>query len=94
MRTSVGIITGGQFHGTSWSLQDEKTRGEAFIDGDVKAALNGEMWVTPEGRLVVRLPGLSDTDGLSALNRLRMRRSLYTHRWCRRKAPISRRSSG
>jgi hypothetical protein len=36
------------------------------MDGDVRAALNGEMWVTPEGRLVVRFPGLSDTDGLAA----------------------------
>jgi len=66
IRTSVGILTDGQFHGASWSLHDGKTRGEGFMDGDVKAAVNGEMWVTPEGRLVVRLPGLSDTGGLSA----------------------------
>ena len=65
MIVRVGIAYGGQFHGTQWSLVDGKTRGEGFIAGDVRAALDGEMWGT-EGKLVVKPPGLSPTGGLSA----------------------------
>ncbi len=65
MQTIVGITSGGQYNSSAWSLQDGRTRGEGFMEGDVRAAFDGEMWVTPQGRLVVRLPGLSDTGGLS-----------------------------
>ena len=32
---------------------------------NVKAALDSEMWVTPEGQVAVKLPGTSPTGGLS-----------------------------
>ena len=66
MIVQVGIAHGEQFNGTQWSLVDGKTRGEGFIAGDVRAALDGEMWVTEEGKLVVKPPGLSPTGGLPA----------------------------
>ncbi len=63
---NVGVDVEGQVHGTRWTLYDGATRGEGFIDGDdVKAALPSELWVTPDGRLVARIPGLSTTGGLA-----------------------------
>ena len=62
----VGVTFDGQSNSTQWSLNDGKTRGAAFIFGDVQASIHGEMWVTPKGTLVVKLPGLSPTGGLTA----------------------------
>ena len=40
--------------------------GEGFVSGGERAALNGEMWVTAEGKLVMKLPGFSSTGDLLA----------------------------
>ena len=62
----VGIDLGTQTNTVRWTLYDGSTRGESHISGDnVKAALDSEMWVTPEGQVVVKLPGTSPTGGLS-----------------------------
>lgn len=62
----VGIDLGTQTNTVRWTLYDGSTRGESHISGDnVKAALDAEMWVTPEGQVAVKLPGTSPTGGLS-----------------------------
>ncbi len=62
----VGIDLGTQSNTVRWTLYDGSTRGESHISGDnVKAALDSEMWVTPEGQVAVKLPGTSPTGGLS-----------------------------
>jgi len=66
MSIQVGVAFDGQRHATQWSLADGMTRGAGYIYGDVEASIEGEMWTTPEGTLVVKLPGLSPTGGLSS----------------------------
>ena len=68
MQVLVGVTSDELSHSTQWSLHDGKTRGAAFILGDVQASIDGEMWVTPKGTLVVKLPSLSPTGGLAAAN--------------------------
>lgn len=61
----VGVDLGYQINASWWTLYDGGTRGEGSIVGEnVRAALDGEMWVTPDGELAVKLPGSSPTGGL------------------------------
>ena len=62
----IGIDLGYQTNTSWWTLYDGTTRGESSIVGDdVRAALGGEVWVTSDGDLAVKLPGTSPTAGLS-----------------------------
>ncbi len=62
----IGLDLGTQVHSVRWTLHDGSTRGESHIEGAIEAALAAEMWLTPDGRIAVRLPGTSPTGGLSA----------------------------
>ena len=66
LTVGIGIDLGYQTN-TSWrTLYDGSTRAESSIVGaDIRAALGGEVWVTPDGDLAVKLPGTSPTAGLS-----------------------------
>jgi hypothetical protein len=68
MSVNVGIADAGQTYRTDWSLADGKSRGVGytFVDDRAVSSVDGEMWTTPEGRLVVKLPGSSPTGGLAA----------------------------
>ncbi len=65
MFVQVGIAFDGQFNAASWSVTAGKTRGVGYIYGDAPAAVDGELWLTPDGVLFGKLPGLSPTGGLS-----------------------------
>ena len=65
----IGIDLGYQTNSSWWTLYDGSTRGEGSIVGDgITAGFDGEMWVTLDGKLVVRLPGSSPTGGLAVTN--------------------------